>query len=381
MSTVVRARHYRTGESLRIDIAGGQYASFAVEQVAPDEAPLPWIAPGLVDLQVNGFGGVDFNRAETLDESAWKRATDALAAHGCTHFLATLITSSGEDRRACLRRIADHLRHDPGNGIGIHLEGPFLNPDPGTRGCHDPSLMVLAEPDWIRRAQDEADGILKLLTLAPEACGPSAFDLIRQTVSLDIRVSIGHSLAMGQALSEAIEAGAEGWTHLGNAAPSPCPKFENVIWSALAEERLAFVSLIPDGIHIPPPAFKSLFRLLGSRCLLTTDAMAGAAAFGIRRTTLGNLNVELRPEGRACLPATGKLAGSTLTPFEGVFQAARMAGTWWPDAWDSFSTRPARWLRLNHFLAPGQPADFCLFHAAPPVLLSTWRRGIPVFQR
>jgi len=349
-----------------------------------DILDLPWIAPGLIDIQVNGFAGVDFNRTIESDE-AWHHATRQLYAHGCTGFLIALITNTEEGTRRLLTDLTGRIDLDPRNCLGFHMEGPWLNPDSGTRGAHraewmqKPSLRLLEE--W----RTIADTLLKLITIAPEINPAASAQVISSGVAKKIQFFIGHSGAMGETLRAAMEAGAVGWTHLGNAVPATVPKFENVIFHALAQPGL-LASLIPDGLHLPPHAFRVLARALEKghhvpRLLLTSDAMAGAGAEKPGRYTLGDVQVEVGADGSARLPESGRLAGSTLTPFQGVFNAERMAGIFLEDAWAAFSTRPASLLGLKHGLAEGNSADFCLLSPEKtPYLLATYHRGKCVYE-
>jgi N-acetylglucosamine-6-phosphate deacetylase len=353
-----------------------------------DVLDLPWIAPGLIDIQINGFAGIDFNRAIESDD-AWRHATQQLYAHGCTGFLIALITNVEEGYRRLLTDLAGRINLSPSNCLGFHLEGPWLNPDPGYRGAHraewmqKPSLRLLEE--WWAIAGP----LLKLITIAPEIDLEASAQVIRAGVEKKIQFFLGHSAAMGETLRAAVEAGAVGWTHLGNAVPATVPKFENVILHALAQPGL-LASLIPDGLHLPPHAFRVLARALqkadAPRLLLTTDAMAGAAAGKPGAYTLGEVQVEVGSDGSARLPnagapGTGRLAGSTLTPFQGAFLAERMAGIFLEDAWTAFSTRPASLLGLKHGLVEGNPADFCLLSPEKePYLLATYHRGKCVYE-
>jgi len=353
-----------------------------------DILDLPWIAPGLIDIQINGFGGIDFNRPLESDE-AWHYATKQLYAHGCTGFLLTLITNEEDKYGRFLAELTGRINLDPRNCLGFHLEGPWLNPDPAYRGAHNPEWMKKPSLRQLQEWQAITGPLLKLITLAPEVDLEAAVEVIRAGVKKGIKFFIGHSAAMGSILQKAVAAGASGWTHLGNAAPATMPKFENVILHALAQPDL-MASLIPDGLHLPPHAFRVLARLLNqanpSRLLLTTDAMAGAAADEGRAYTLGEVQVKIGADGSARLPATdgsgeGRLAGSTLTPFQGVFLAERMAGIYLEDAWKAFSTRPAALLNFQHGLVEGNSADFCLLSPTKtPYLLATYHRGKCVYE-
>ena len=353
-----------------------------------DVLDLPWIAPGLVDIQINGFAGIDFNRALDSD-AAWLHATQQLYAHGCTGFLIALITNSEEGYRELLRPLAERIRHQPQNCLGFHMEGPWLNPDPAFRGAHRADWMRKPDQDLLNRWQVTAGDLIKIITLAPEIDLKESVKIIHAGRKEGVQFFIGHSGAMGETLERAVAAGAIGWTHLGNAAPALAPKFDNVLFHALAQPNL-MTSLIPDGLHIPPYAFRAMARVLEqstpSRLLLTTDAMSGAAVERPGKYTLGEVEVEVGADGSARLfdaaaPGQGRLAGSTLTPFQGVFRAERMAGIYLEDAWGAFSTRPASVLGLTRGLAAGESADFCLVSPEKnPYLLATYHRGKCVYE-
>ncbi|MCE0524143.1 MAG: amidohydrolase family protein [Methylacidiphilales bacterium] len=380
-----------TGEICHVQVEDHVFKTITPEK--EDLLDLPWIAPGLIDIQINGFAGVDFNRALESDD-AWHHATAQLYAHGCTGFLIALITNTEEGYRKLLADLTGRINLDPRNCLGFHMEGPWLNPDPGYRGAHraewmqKPSLRLLEEWWGI------AGPLLKLITLAPEIDLEASREVIRAGVEKQVQFFLGHSAAMGETLRAAMDAGAVGWTHLGNAVPANVPKFENVILHALAQPGL-LASLIPDGLHLPPHAFRVLARALEKprppQLLLTTDAMAGAGAEKPGRYTLGDIQVEVGADGSARMPTasvptagvpgSGRLAGSTLTPFQGVFNAERMAGIFLEDAWAAFSTRPASLLHFNHGLVEGNSADFCLLSPEKtPYLLATYHRGKCVYE-
>jgi N-acetylglucosamine-6-phosphate deacetylase len=376
-----------SGQACLVELDGPYFKT--ITTLKEDILDLPWIAPGLIDIQINGFAGVDFNRPIESDD-AWHHATQQLFAHGCTGFLIALITNQEEGYRRLLGDLTTRIKNDARNCLGFHMEGPWLNPDPGCRGAHraewmqKPSVRLLEE--WHAIAGD----LLKLITLAPEVDFEASRAVLRAgKQGKSIRFFIGHSNAMGRTLEQAIEEGAMGWTHLGNAVPAQVPKFENVILHTLSQPAL-MASLIPDGLHLPPHAFRVLAQYLQksdpTRLLLTTDAMAGAAAEKGRTYTLGDIEVEVGADGSARLPTadvpgSGRLAGSTLTPFQGVFLAERMGGIYLEDAWNAFSTRPASLLPIKHGIGKGNSADFCLISPeTTPCLLATYHCGKCVYE-
>jgi N-acetylglucosamine-6-phosphate deacetylase len=370
-----------SGEIIDLEIADGTFKK--ISRHKSQVLDLPWIAPGLVDIQINGFAGIDFNRALESDE-AWEHATGRLYAHGCTGFLATLITNREAGYRELLGDLTTRIRRDPRNCLGFHLEGPWLNPGPDYRGAHRAEWMQKPELRLLQDWQKITGELLRLITIAPELDPDAAMSVIAAGTKTGVRFSIGHSGAMGETLARAVAAGAVAWTHLGNAAPAVAPKFENVLFHALNQRGLQ-ASLIPDGVHVPAHAFRVMARALEqstpSRLLLTTDAMAGAAAEKECTYSLGDVEVRVGADGTARLPGTGRLAGSTLTPFQGVFRAEQMAEIFLEDAWKAFSTRPAALLGLSHGLAEGSPADFCLLSPeTSPYLLATYQRGKCVYE-
>jgi len=370
-----------SGEVCDVEIASGLFKNISTSK--EDVLDIPWIAPGLVDIQINGFAGIDFNRALESKE-AWRHATDRLYAHGCTGFLIALITNTEGGYRERLAELAAQINHEPRNCLGFHMEGPWLNPEPAFRGAHRAEWMQKPNLPQLEEWRAIAGDLLRLVTLAPEIDPEAALGLIRAGMKRGIRFFAGHSGAMGETLTRAREAGVVGWTHLGNAAPATAPKFENVLFHALAQPNL-LASLIPDGQHVPPHAFRvmaqALNRATPSRLLLTTDAMAGAAANGPGAYTLGEVEVTVGADGCARLPGSDRLAGSTLTPFQGVFLAEQMSGLYLEEAWRAFSSRPAGMLGFEHGLAPGRPADFCLISPEKtPCLLATYQHGKCVYE-
>ena len=242
---------------------------------------------GLIDLQVNGYAGVDFNDA-ALDATALDHALHAMMCAGVTACLPTLITAPEAvlaNRFAALDRAVANSRLGPLMVPGFHLEGPFLNPAPGFAGCHPPGAMLPPDPALLLRLAAPLTRPILLLTLAPEQSGGMA--LIAWATQRGMLVAIGHSAADQATVAEAAGAGTRLSTHLGNALPHMQPKFRNPLIAQLAEDRLS-ASFIADGIHIPPAALKVLLRAKGlSRTVLVTDATAAAAtaarALSLRR--------------------------------------------------------------------------------------------------
>lgn len=332
------ARHWRTGEPC---IVTGPPTALAEFAGVPAERL--WLVPPLVDPQVNGFAGVDF-QAETLEAADLERAATALARHGCARFWLTLITDAWERLLAKLTRLRALRAASPGLRAAIagwHVEGPFLSDRPGFHGAHDPGLMLDPTPERLRELREAAGPDRVLLTLAPERRG--ALAAIAEAVRLGMKVSLGHTDAPAECLRDAVAAGATGFTHLGNACPQLLDRHDNILWRVLDTPGLT-VSLIADGRHVSPPLFRLVHRVLPSeRIIYTTDAMAAAGA-PPGRYTLGRLELEVGPDRVVRQPGGTHFAGSAATPIEAVLRAAAMLGVSWREAWERMSKATARWL-------------------------------------
>lgn len=367
----IQARHYTTGEPVFVRWREGRLTELAPCAQLTD--PDLWIAPALVDLQVNGFAGVDFQQ-DGLSEADLRRAVRALRDAGCGGFLYTLITDEWSTLIARLKHVrALRTRHaDLRRAIlGWHVEGPFLSPEPGFRGAHDPAVMIDPRPEHVRELRAAAGDDVVLLTLAPERAG--ALEAIRLAVSLGMTVSLGHTNASALRLREASTAGARGFTHLGNACPQLLDRHDNILWRVLDTPGLT-VSLIPDRIHVSPPLFRLVHRALPAEAIYyVTDAMAAAGA-PPGRYSIGKLVLEVGDDQVVRLPGQRHFAGSALRPIDGVWRAAEMLGCRWQEVWDRFSVGPARLVGREHGLAVGRPACFCLLRApakGPPHLVRT----------
>jgi len=296
--------------------------------------------PGLFDLQVNGFGGIDFNAPDlTRDRAA--EALDRMRQTGVTRCLPTLITSSF-DRFAASARVLAHLPHPA--VAGIHMEGPYVSPEEGARGAHPQADVVPASVDDFRRRQEAAGGRIRLVTLAPEV--PGALPLIEHLVETGVRVAIGHTVATPGQIGDAIRAGASLATHLGNGCPQMLPRHPNVIWELLAADAV-FASLIVDGHHLPPATVKAMIRAKDpSRTILVTDAVA-AAASGPGRYTVGDVECERGEDGRVSLPGTPYLAGSSLTLDRAIVNTVRFTGLSIDAVGPMASTIPATYMGMT----------------------------------
>ncbi len=256
--------------------------------------------PGFVDLQVNGFGGVDFLDASVED---YATAGEALAATGVTAYQPTLITSPPDTVVTALRTLTAARERTGPHILGAHLEGPFLSPEkPGT---HPVEHLRTPDPDLLDRLLDA--GPVTMVTLAPEL--PGALDLVRRLVDRGVLVSCGHTAADADAAAAAFDAGARALTHLFNAMRPFVPRNPGIAGVALTRDDVT-PGVIVDGVHLAPATVQLAWRATGGQLVLVTDAIA-AAGRGEGTWRLGSVTVEVR--GNEARRADGTLAGSVLT--------------------------------------------------------------------
>ncbi|MBP6506287.1 MAG: N-acetylglucosamine-6-phosphate deacetylase [Opitutaceae bacterium] len=362
MKTLVHdAIDRHTGQPVRLTWVDGKIQSIAPLTGTPS-AGLPLLLPPLLDIQVNGYAGVDFQR-DDCTQAELERAATGLAEAACGSFFLTLITQRWEKMLARVRHYRTLRAASPllqRRMAGWHLEGPFMSPKPGFHGAHPPECMEPPSGAKLHELKAMVGEDPVLLTMAPE--WPEAPAAIRVARALGFRVWLGHTDATVEQISAAIEAGAEGFTHLGNGCPGEIHRHDNIIFRVLDEPQLR-ASLIPDRIHVSPVLFRLMHQVLGdARICYTTDAMAAAGA-GPGIFDLAGMKVEVGTDGVVRQPGKSNYAGSSLAPLEGIRRAAAMLRRQPAAVWDYFSTQPVKFMGLAPALAVGGPADFCLLHA------------------
>ncbi len=347
-----------TGAGVEISCEGERIA-----KVGPvRERPANWIAPGWVDIQVNGFAGVDYNSPNTPQEEI-ARSVQVLYSAGVTRFYPTVITGGPEDMVGALRNLARAKDSLPEGAAmdGFHVEGPHISPEDGPRGAHPKRWVRPPDIDEFCRWQDATGGRIRLVTIAPE--WPEAPRYIEAVAARNVVVSIGHTNAEARHIADAVSAGATMSTHLGNGAHAVMRRHPNYIWEQLAEDRLR-ASFIVDGIHLPASFLKVALRAKGlERALLVTDASApGGAKPG--RYRLGEQDVDLTADNRVVLAGQDRLAGSALRMDRGVENLMRIGELSLSDAVRMATINAARAGRVpgrEQGLVAGERADFVLF--------------------
>lgn len=305
-----------------------------------------FISPALVDIQVNGFCGYDLN-VDTVTAEGVCEMVRKLWGVGTGFLCPTIVTASFESIRNSLEAVVNAYRSDPliaHSILGIHLEGPYISAEDGPRGAHP--LQHVRNPDWdeFRRWQDIADGMIRLVTLAPEKEG--AIPFIEKLVSTGVVVSIGHTDTSGEEVQNAISAGATLSTHLGNGAHSMIQRHPNYIWEQLAADEL-YASLIVDGHHLPPSVVKSMLRAKTlDKCILISDATA-LAGMPPGHYEFAGQPVELKDDQSIQLVGTEYLAGSAIALVRGVENSVKFADTSLGQAISLATVNPMRLLDID----------------------------------
>ena len=324
-----------------------------------------FLAPGFIDLQVNGGGGVLLNDQPTADGMrAIARAHRRFGTTGC---LPTLITDTPERRRSAVAAARSIAGED--GVLGLHLEGPFISPR--RPGVHPLDHIMQPRAGDLEELCDLARIGRSLVTLAPE-CVPEGF--VRTLASAGVRVSIGHSEASAAVVAQAVADGATGVTHLFNAMPAMSARAPGIVGTALSERRLT-AGLIVDGMHVDPVAVRSAFAAKSAdRIALVTDAMPTVGT-SLDRFELVGRTVKLA--GRRLTTEDGTLAGAHLDMASAVRNAVKLAELALEDALRAASLTPARFLGLDSergALVKGARADMVALTRELGVL-ATWLDG------
>ena len=274
---------------------------------------------GFFDLQVNGYAGVDFNGDE-LDAERVDAVCARLASEGVDGILVTIITDSLAAMEKRLQAVVK-LRESIGSlrqiMHGFHIEGPFLNPTDGYRGAHPADAVIAADKSAMQRLLGAADGLTRVVTLAPE-CDPG-MSVTRMLAGEDVVISAGHTNASRDELAAAMDAGLSMFTHFGNGCPATLPRHDNILNRVMSLRGKLWVSFIADGAHVPFFVLKNYLEWFGvERSVVVTDAIS-AAGLGAGRHRLGRWELEIGEDGIARSPDGSHLVGSTIS-MEGSYR-------------------------------------------------------------
>jgi N-acetylglucosamine-6-phosphate deacetylase len=324
-----------------------------------------FVAPGFIDLQVNGGGGVLLNDQPTAD--GMRAIARAHRRFGTTACLPTLITDTRERVGAAIAAARSVSGRD--GILGLHLEGPFISPR--RPGVHRPDRIVQPGPGDLEQLCELAGAGRSMVTLAPE-CVPAGF--VRTLAASGVRVSIGHSEASAALVKQAVADGATGVTHLFNAMPPLSAREPGIVGETLAEERLT-AGLIVDGIHVDPVSVRAAFAAKGcDRIALVSDAMPTVGTLLDRFELVGR---KIRLANGRLTTEEGTLAGTNLDMATAVRNAVRLAQIPLEDALRAASLTPARFLGLDGergTLVTGARADLVALNEGLNVV-ATWVDG------
>lgn len=313
------------------------------------------IAPGFIDLQLNGCGGVQFNDdIDALSVETLEIMQRANQKSGCTSFLPTLITSSDELMQRAIETMRAYLQKHQHQALGLHLEGPWLSK--AKKGTHNPALIRLPDAALVQYLCENADVITKV-TLAPENAGS---DVIRQLTEAGIIVSAGHSNATYEEAKAGFSAGVSFATHLYNAMPTFAGREPGLI-GALFDSPDVYCGIIADGLHVHYANVRNAKRIKGDKLVLVTDATAPAGA-AISEFIFAGKTIYYR-DG-LCVDENGTLSGSALTMIEAVQNSVEHAGIALDEALRMASLYPARAMGVERQLGSieaGKIANLTVF--------------------
>ena len=377
-----------TSEVAQIDFEGS--AITAVDELISPPATENYVTSGFIDLQVNGFAGVDYNNP-TVSHEAILQSLQAMLATGVTRFFPTIITGSEERIVGALKNVISAKEEFERSGIleaaaieAFHVEGPNISPEDGPRGAHP--LEHIRPPNLaeFQRWQEAAHGNIRLVTVSPEWDGAPAY--VASLVRSGVVASIGHTKATAGQIAAMVDAGATMSTHLGNGAHPVLPKTQNYILDQLVEDRLT-ASFIVDGIHIPGVFLRTALRAKGvERSVLVTDAVMPAMC-PPGAYSLGQVDVELKEDGRVVLSGGTRLGGSALSMDRAIGNAVRLGGISLREALVMATVNAARAGRIagrRRGLTPGEKADLVVYQwdgsSSRLKVVKTILGGSPVFE-
>ncbi|MEX2512092.1 MAG: amidohydrolase family protein [Cyclobacteriaceae bacterium] len=362
--TQVEGIFYLDQSPVRVEIFNGKIKSLTRISELSENSSRLYIAPGLIDNQVNGYYGVSFvDMGGELTMAGIYKATNALWRDGVTSYLPTLTTNKKEIYLKNLALLAK-AKVDPairGAIPGFHMEGPYISPVDGYRGAHP--LISVRKPDWeeFMEFYEASKGNILQFTLAPEVEG--AMDFISKLKEMGIVIAIGHHNGSAQEIREAVDRGAKMSTHLGNGMANSINRHRNPLWPQLSEDRL-MVSIIADGFHLQPEQLKVFYRAKGlENTIITSDVSAlGGMPPGKYLNVIGD-TLELTPDGAVVYPAQNNLAGSGSPLSKGVGNIMKATGCTLGEAIQMASSNPARLngLKDRGAILPGMRADLVLF--------------------
>lgn len=297
-----------TGRHVEIKVSDDRITGVTELSASVQDRDLPFVAPGFIDIQVNGYQGRDFSSPSLSEEDALQ-VVRSLQPTGTTSFLPTIITNARKTSVQNIRTIRSVAQSEQASGaiLGFHMEGPFISSQDGPRGAHDERYVrdpdITEYEDW----QSAAEGTVRIVTLAPERSG--ALKFIERIVHDGVVAAIGHTIASESRIREAVAAGAHLSTHLGNGSPQTMHRFNNHIWPQLAHDGLT-ASIIADGYHLPPSVLTVFGRTKGVDHVILVSDVGPLAGFSPGVYSWGSLRIRVYPDGHLQIEGSEFLAGA-----------------------------------------------------------------------
>jgi N-acetylglucosamine-6-phosphate deacetylase len=355
---------YLTDQEKHVDVQvdDGVIVNIIASETAVQEGPRLFIAPGLIDTQVNGYASISFNsvrltveKIQTLTKAMWKE--------GVTTFFPTLITNSSELIIQNLEALSQTVEKDPAlshSMPGYFLEGPYISPIDGYRGAHQKEWVRLPDWDEFKMFYLAAKGKIIQVGVAPEVEG--AMDFIKKCNDLGIVVSLAHHNGTADQVEAAVNLGARVSTHLGNGCANLINRHDNPIWPQLANENLT-PSIIADGHHLRKEELKVFYSVKGPENLMLVSDATELAGMPAGEYDWNGKVVVMTEDGMLKYPAQNVLAGASFPVRTGVKNMVELAGCSLESAIQMATNTPAKVYGLadRGTLKKGMSADLVIF--------------------
>lgn len=379
---VVEGLHYMDGLPVTLTIENGIIRE--ITRTSPQESDLKYfIAPGLIDHQINGYLSYSFGGPD-LNEEKFKAILEGLWKKGITTILPTLTSQTNEVLLHSFKNLNQILQNEylAQSVPGFHLEGPFISAEPGYRGVHNPQWI--RNPDWAEfEGWNGASGNrIKEVTLAPELDG--AMEFISKCRERNIVVAIGHTAAESTHINLAVERGASVSTHLGNGCANTIHRHHNPLWPQLANDGLT-ASIIVDGFHLTRDEVRTFYKAKGQDHIVLVSDVTRLAGMPPGNYEDFGQEVVMTEEGAIMLTSENVLAGASFLITRGIENIIQFTGCSLADAIDMATKNPARMLHLEDrgVLEVGKRADMILFQFEKGKLevMKTYVGGTLVFEQ
>jgi N-acetylglucosamine-6-phosphate deacetylase len=374
--TEIKAIHYETGKPVIIEIRNGIISTISESRDSEKIQDL-YIAPGLIDNQINGYKGIDFAEG-LLTPERMRMAVESIHADGVTSFMPTVITDRHENLLRTFRNLAAAMKEAEirDSVIGFHLEGPYISAEEGYFGCH-PSEFI-RKPSWdeFARYQEAADGGIMQVTLSPEVEG--CIEFIKMCTRNNVLAAIGHTNASADQIRQAVDNGARLSTHLGNGCANMIDRHRNPLWPQLANELLT-PSVIADGHHLLPEEIQVFYKVKGPHNMILTSDVTHLIGMTPGKYMFLGSEIVLTDDGLIKNPVLNCLAGASKPLKTGVENVMSYTGCSLGEAINMAAANVARIYNFTNrgSLAPGKRADLIVFEKNDNeiIIKQVWVKG------